>query len=65
MGKIVKYEFLGNRWVVFFLCIIVIGIPLAVIYLFQTLVRVEEEMENPSEFMQQYRESYRARKQSA
>ena len=57
MGKIVRHEFLGNRLVVLFFVITGIGIPLAVIYLLESLVKVEEEMENPSEFLRTYRAS--------
>lgn len=55
MAKIVRYEFMGN-WIFFwFMCITVVGIPLAVLYLVDGTVRVEEELDDPERFLTQFR----------
>jgi hypothetical protein len=55
MGKIIRYEFLGN-WLVFWgLSISVIGIPLALLYLLSGTVRIEHEMDDPERFVAQFR----------
>jgi hypothetical protein len=55
MGKIIRHEFLGSRALVVFLCITVIGIPIAVIYLIEGFVTVEEEVPDPTAFLEAYR----------
>lgn len=47
MGKIVTHEFLGSRFRFWLLVMTGIGIPFAIIYLLESTVRVEEEVENP------------------
>ena len=55
MGKVVWHEFVGS-WVLFILlCLTIIGIPAAILYLIEHVVTVEEEMKNPSEFMDNFR----------
>jgi len=55
MGKVVWHEFVGS-WVLFILlCITIIGIPAAVLYLIEHVVTVEETLERPSEFMDGFR----------
>jgi hypothetical protein len=58
MGKIVRYEFVGD-WFVFglltLLCLVGIGIPPLIMYLFLRLVRIEEPMESPTEFMEAWK----------
>ena len=55
MGKIIRHEFLGSRAVFFLLCITGIGIPLAVIYLIEWFVTVEEEIADPTAFIETFR----------
>ncbi len=55
MGKIVRHEFLGSRLLVLLLCLTGIGIPLAVIYLIEGFVTVEEEVADPTAFLEAYR----------
>ena len=51
MSKIVRYEFVGS-WMLFWLfCISGIALPLAVLYLINGTIRIEEEMENPNQFV--------------
>jgi len=55
MGKIVWHEFVGS-WAIFvLLCLTIIGIPVAVLYLIEHIVTVEEKMEKPSEFLENFR----------
>jgi hypothetical protein len=55
MGKVVWHEYVGS-WVLFILlCLTIIGIPAAVLYLVEHIVTVEEEMQNPSGFMDNFR----------
>ena len=55
MGKVVWHEFVGS-WVLFILlCLTIVGIPAAILYLVEHVVTVEEEMNNPSEFMDNFR----------
>ena len=58
MGKIIRREFLGNRFVVVFLWVSGIGIPLAILHVLESLVTIEEELEAPSEFMEMHRKKY-------
>ncbi len=55
MGKITRHEFLGSRLLVVILCMTVIGIPIAVIHLIEGLVTIEEEIPDPTAFMEAYR----------
>ena len=55
MSKVIRNEFLGN-WLLFsVLCLTVIGIPLAVLYLLSGTIRIETEMEDPETFVAGYR----------
>ena len=55
MNKIVRRQFLGN-WVLFLgLCISIIGIPIAILYYKESMVIVEEGLEDPSTFLDAYR----------
>jgi len=55
-GKIVRYEFLGSYVYVCVAFFLVVTIPLAVIHIITTTVRIDEELKNPSEFLAQYKE---------
>ena len=55
MSKIVRYEFMGS-WLLFLvLCISVIGLPLALLYLLNSTIRIEEQIENPERFVEEFR----------
>jgi hypothetical protein len=56
MGKIIRREFVGNRWIFFALCIFVITLPFAVMYFLEAAVTVENQMEDPEEFMDALRQ---------
>jgi hypothetical protein len=55
MGKIVRYEYLGNSFTFWLLCITIVGIPLAILHLVTSVVRVEEEVDDPSVFLEKFR----------
>jgi hypothetical protein len=53
MSKIVRYEFEGS-WILFqLLCVTLIGIPYAVLYLLNGTVRIETEVDDPERLVQQ------------
>lgn len=55
MSKIVRFEFMGS-WLVFcLLCITGIGLPLAFLYFVNGTLRIEDDLENPEEFVSQFR----------
>ena len=55
MSKIVRRQFLGS-WVLFFvLCLSILGIPIAILYYKESMIVIEEELENPSAFLDAYR----------
>ena len=59
MSKIVRYEFTGNWWYFWLLCVTTIGIPIAVLYLLTGALRVEHEIADPEEFVSAYRDKHR------
>jgi ABC-type molybdate transport system permease subunit len=60
-GKIVRYEFLGSYVYVCIAFLLVVTIPLAVIHIITATVRIDEQLENPSEFLAQHKEKHRQR----
>ena len=68
MGKIVRYEFMGNRTIlaaqtlllpiiaIFFPWILIALVPNLLVYLLLTVVKVEEEIEHPNEFIAGFKE---------
>lgn len=55
MAKIIRREFMGN-WILFWLlCVTIFLIPIAILYLVTGTVTIEDEIENPEEFVRQYR----------
>ena len=55
MAKIVRHEFMGSPIIYFALCLSGIGIPLAILYLITGTVTVEEDIEDPTQFLMQYK----------
>lgn len=55
MAKFVRHEFMGSEILFILLCLSGIGIPFAILYLISDTVTVEEEVENPTEFLVQYK----------
>lgn len=56
MSKIIRREFVGSRLLFFLLCLCGITIPFAIIYLLETTVTIEDEMDDPEKFMEALRE---------
>jgi hypothetical protein len=55
MSKIVRHEFMGS-WIYFWLlCITVIGVPVAILYLLNGTLRIEDEVEDPEAFVSAFR----------
>jgi hypothetical protein len=55
MSKVVRYEFMGS-WMLFWLLgISIIGIPLAILYLMNGTIRIEDEMDDPEQFLAEFR----------
>lgn len=49
MSKIVRYRFMGSWWWFWLLCISILGIPLAILYLRTGTVRLETDVDNPEQ----------------
>jgi hypothetical protein len=60
MSKIVRYEFMGSWLLFWFLCVTGIGIPVAILYLMNGTLRIEDEITDPEEFIS----TFRARKRN-
>jgi hypothetical protein len=55
MSRIIRYEFMGS-WLWFWvLCVSIIGIPLAVLYLVNGTVRIEDELDDPELVLEKLR----------
>lgn len=50
MSKIIRYEFMGSWLFFWLLCITVILIPVAILYLLSGTLRIEDEMTDPEQF---------------
>lgn len=61
MGKIIRHEFLGNRFVVFLLCLSGVGIPWALLHVLEGLVTIEEELEDPTAFLEEHKRKHSGR----
>jgi hypothetical protein len=55
MSKVVRYEFLGNWFLFWALCVTGIGIPLGLLYLLDGTLRIETEMDDPEQFVAEFR----------
>lgn len=60
MSKIIRYEFMGSWLFFWLLCITVILIPVATLYLLNGTLRIEDEMTDPEQFVS----AFRARKRN-
>lgn len=60
MSKIIRYEFMGSWLLFWLLCITVIFIPVAILYLLNGTLRIEDEMTDPEQFVS----AFRARKRN-
>jgi hypothetical protein len=55
MATITRYEFLGNWWYFWLLCITIVLIPLAILYLINGTVRIEQEVEDVEDLVSRLR----------
>ncbi len=62
MGKLIRHEFIGNPYLFWILFILGITLPFAILYLIRATVTVEEELENPSEFLEAFRTAQLSKK---
>ena len=46
MSKIVRYRFMGSWWLFSLLCVSVIGLPLAVLYLLTGTIRMDTDVDD-------------------
>ncbi len=51
MSRIIRHEFVGSWLLFWLLCITVIGLPLAVLYLVNGTVRIESEFDDAEQVM--------------
>ncbi len=51
VSRLIRYEFLGSWLYFWLLCVLVVTIPIAILYLMQRTVRVENEMGDVEEFL--------------
>ncbi len=61
MAQIVRHEFVGNKLLFTILCLIGIGIPLAVVYFIESTVTVKEEIDDATAFLESFRAEKAAR----
>ena len=55
ISKIVRYQFLGNYYWFWLLCVTVVGLPVPILYLLHGTIRIEEELDDPERFIEQFR----------
>ena len=55
MSKIIRHEFMGNPIIFCILCLSVIGLPFAFIYLLNGTLTIVTEVDEPEEFVKKYR----------
>jgi len=55
MSKIIRREFMGNPIIFCILCLSVIGLPVAFIYLLNGTLTIVTEVDEPEEFVKQFR----------
>jgi hypothetical protein len=61
MSKIVRHEFMGSGVLFWFLCVSIIGIPIAILYKINGTLRIEHDVDDPEGFVERYRSGDPAR----
>jgi hypothetical protein len=56
MSKIIRHEFMGSWLLFWFLCVSLIGIPLALLYLRVATIRIEDDLDDPEQFVAEFRQ---------
>jgi hypothetical protein len=59
MAKITRYVCVGNYWIFTLMCLTIVGIPGAILYLVNTTMAIEDEVEDPDEYVEFVRGSRR------
>jgi hypothetical protein len=47
VSRIVRYEFMGSWLFLWVCCVTIVGIPIAVLYLLNGTIRIEEDVNDP------------------
>ena len=55
MSKVVRYEFIGNLALFWLMCVTVILIPAAIVYMVDNTVRIDTDMVDPEKFLKNYK----------
>ncbi len=55
MPKIVRYEFMGSWLWFWLLCVTIVGIPVAILYLISGTLRIDHEISDPERFIEEFR----------
>jgi hypothetical protein len=55
MATVSRYEFMGSRILFWLLCITGVGIPVAILYLINGTLRIEERVENVDQMLNEMR----------
>jgi hypothetical protein len=56
MSRIVRWEFMGSAFRFWVLCVTIIGIPVALIYLVNCTVKIETEVDDPEKVIVNFRD---------
>jgi len=59
MSTVSRYEFMGKLLYFWFLCITLVGIPIAIVYLINGTIRVEEQVNDAEQVADRLRASRR------
>lgn len=57
MSKIVRHEFMGSWLLFWLLCLTGFGIPFAILYLINSILTLETEVDDPERFVREFRAS--------
>jgi hypothetical protein len=52
MSKIVRYRFMGSWWWFWLFCVSIIGSPVAILYLVTGTIRMDTDVDEPEQFVE-------------
>lgn len=55
MSRIIRYEFMGSWFRFWVLCLTIVGIPVAILYLIDGTLRIEHDIDDPERFVEEFR----------
>jgi hypothetical protein len=55
VSKIIRYEFMGSWFRFWVLCLTIVGIPVAILYLIDGTLRIEHDIDDPERFVEEFR----------